>query len=101
MKHLPCRGAAWPPDVVGDLEIVALNLVEEGEDLSGRQFKILSSNSTNSIVRGHVFLFNWRISSTVSSRERPGAKPRSEIGPIATRLSFWTGWPSLWNIRRI
>src|SRR5438093_9973350 len=37
----------------------------------------------------------------VSSRHTPGESLGSEIGPMATRLSFVTGWPTALNILRI
>src|SRR5437764_13967001 len=37
----------------------------------------------------------------VSSRQTPGVSFGSEIGPMATRLSFDTGFPMAWNILRI
>jgi len=44
--------------------------------------------------RASCVLDNIRTSFGVSSRQKPGVSFGSEIGPIATRFSFDTGWPT-------
>jgi hypothetical protein len=40
-------------------------------------------------------------SRSLSSRREPTGMSGSEIGPMAMRRSFCTGWPMRWNISRI
>ncbi len=66
-----------------------------------RRGGLLTSADRTGDARPATASVRARRSSTVSSRQVPGASVRSEIGPMRVRTRRRTGWPIASHIRRI